>query len=386
MGKVAIVAAAVLGLGVCLAQHPQTADVQAPEARREVDAMGDYRSALRALRSRLSDVKGGFTHVVKTRPPSGEESARVTTGRFARSSGRAEVVTSWYPEGTIGNASGADPRLNSTGSAHGTRIAPARETVHCYAPGRAFLLERDSRESPFRIKYVGIDTPDHRKRVDRTLARLSDWGVAAGGIPILELISSRHFVLGKAAAEAGPDGKRQLRVSFTTRPPEGAAQPKAAGRRRFVLRSGWILVSPDQRFALHEYAFLSHAGSGPSVLDTGTVSYSDQDVDGVPTPRSVETKMISCETTEPDIRRPAEVNGRIFEEESFELDGWAFGPVSPQQFSLEAFGLASYDPTIRPSSVWRIGLVCLLVASSGLIGSMGLRRLGSRGGRTARRS
>jgi hypothetical protein len=112
-------------------------------------------------------------------------------------------------------------------------------------------------------------------------------------------------------------------------------------------------------------------------VEVGTVDYA-QGSDGVPIPKRLNTRSLSCDYTEIGPGKLETVTGKPFREETYEVSFSGFGTTPDNEFRASFFGLPDFrEQTRRPIS-GTVATTFFVLAFSGLAASLFLRHLASR--------
>jgi hypothetical protein len=244
-------------------------------------------------------------------------------------------------------------------------------------------LKRSSPQQPYSVAYFDKAMGRVRPFVDRLFANTCDAGTTAGGVPITELISSPRFSVKRVSSESDSRGKRLLRLDFSFAPKSGPGGPISDAGKRSELRSGSLLVSPEENSITRGFALVSHAGRAPSTVQVGTVEYEDRD-SGIPIPKMVRTRMLKCDSLDISTVALENVRGELFQEESFEVSVSRFGSTPDGDFSAAFFGLPDLGDEARRPIIGRLAAVMFVLAFTGFVVSSLLRFLASHSAPAAR--
>jgi hypothetical protein len=169
--------------------------------------------------------------------------------------------------------------------------------------------------------------------------------------------------------QEGSDRSRRLKIEFSIPKPD---KLKAGSR---PITSGWLVVSPDDGWLLHEYGSVTENQTKKIYTGIGHVTY-DKPGSAVPV-RSQYRVYRGVFDSDPTVSDPsfAPILGEDFEFTSFQFAG------SPESdFTLSAFGLPEFGQTVAQAATaqsrpWWILVLAVISAFAAFV----LRRLSLKG-------
>ena len=176
-----------------------------------------------------------------------------------------------------GRADAVAPNSAVPGKDAGAHESTFQESVLAYNGRHAFRLRRFSLEKPYSVAYFDKSIGPVGRSLDRAFAYACDPSTAAGGLSIARLISSPRFAVKRISSEPGKRGRRLVRLEFLMTPRPAPAGALGQFDERDEIRSGWLLLSPDENWVLREHALIIHAGKAPSVVQIGVVEYQESE-------------------------------------------------------------------------------------------------------------
>ena len=269
--------------------------------------------AVAELEGCFANVRGEFTLSGRFGIGSSHERRVASRVEFTHSGGMAKVVGRSAPQPVAGEREHARNRVDAPLELVND---PFKEVVLIYNGIYAFKLERLSAGKPNTLAYLGEDPKPVRRSLDRVLAATCDSSTTAGGVPIGKLVSSRRVSVKRITGEQDARGRRLLRIEFLVAPKPSPEHSESAGH--MELRSGWLLVSPEEHWVLLGFATAVHRGHAPSVVQAGQIEYEERG-NGIPTPRSVRTRTVSCDAIDIGQHRFEGFKGQVSQEEHFTI-------------------------------------------------------------------
>ena len=291
-----------------------------PDERR---ILSTYKDALAVLQDHFAAVAGKFRHFGRFGITSDHELRVTEECEFARSGDMAKLV-SRSTFSRRGRTDAVAPHSAVPGKDAGAPEEAFQESVLAYNGRYALKLRRFSLDKPYRVAYFDTSIGPVGRSLDRAFAHVCDPSTSAGGISIARLISRPRFAVKRISGESDNCGRRLVRLKFLMMPrstPGGA--PGEVGERDEI-RSGWLLLSPEENWVLREFAFVIHAGKAPCVVQTGVVDY-QQSEHGVPTPKLVRIRTMKRDAIDISPAGFEGIRGEVFQEETFELSVPRFG-------------------------------------------------------------
>lgn len=186
--------------------------------------------------------------------------------------------------------------------------------VSCRNDKYAFLLKWFREEEPV-VRYRGLDMKAAEEDYNQYIGKYIGASHYILNMPISRMISDPSFAI-RQVIEVPQNGKKLLRIEYDYQPKD------------LILRSGWLLVSPEDHWALQEYeCALSEKFKGRKIR--GSIQYGPP-MDGFSIPSSI--------TFLP--------NGNS--RDCFVFDAINRGDTPRREFTLPAFGLPEFD--VRPSA------------------------------------
>ncbi len=200
-----------------------------------------------------------------------------------------------------------------------------RGVVFCYNRDYSFRLSKDAGATGYTVESFQDNTEGQAPAEEKNMIhRLRVFLCAPYSLylaPISRLLSDKDFVT-RAVSRVDRDQRKMVKVDFELK-----------GRNQLPGYTGWMIVSPEEGWILHEYQYKLR-GSGAAFR--GVVEYGDS-VKGARLPKRVEHRQNSAD-------------GRSFNKESAEFLGIEFNAVPDSEFGIEGFGL----PDFRRRQTWRL--------------------------------
>jgi hypothetical protein len=308
-------------LAVALALTTEACDCcavgQADDARRLRTIGSDYAKGLAELRARFATVNG--------------------LGAYTDSRRRGVAIRSYDVEFSRKPGSYKYVIRNHAFLENGKPI-PITDSAVCSSPDLSFSLHKTEGGSVFLVSRVAkepfIDSPS------APLPKFLDTTFSLGAYPLPELLADANFELSKAE-ELTDGSKRNLKISFRR-----TVRPDPAKARSQVLSDGWVIVSPQERWATQRYEYRqvnaargSEGGPG-AVVTSGLVEYGESTL-GIPVPRRAEMKTLIRLA---GMQRKARLgeglhDGDELQVEVFEFKQIQMQPDADDAFTGRAFGL-----------------------------------------------
>jgi hypothetical protein len=316
-----------------------TADARANDEALRNRFEEEYPKALKTLEELYANATGSATLV--TEKTNRDEMTKTATRNLTFATKTPQMAKVAIHEGT-------------TISFNGTNRISKKGLVFCYNRDCSFRLSRDSEGSTFSVASFQIREDGQAPHEDLDMGhRLWLFLRAPYSLylmPLSQLLSDKRFVTG-SVSRVDRNEKAMVKAEF-----EMKGGDRSPG---FV---GWIIVSPDEGWILHEYEYKMNKSS---IVFRGSIEY------GVPAAgarlpkRVVHTRHMAAE-------------GRLVNKESVEINDIKLAEVPDYEFTLANFGLPDLQ---RPrSGTLHGGYAVWLIATSLLLGTaaVALRFTGKR--------
>jgi hypothetical protein len=265
---------------------------QEDEASLKQRVQKEYPAALKALESRFARAYG-FGR-------SSEELRIGTDGHFRSDS--AVTFASRRP-------ALAKVVLNSTRTTiKDGKTGPPREVVFCYNSKNSFWLARPAGDSKYTVQSLVASNSDGsmaRRQLQRSL-RFLDAPCTVGTLRMSAAFERPGFSIQRVST-LHRDGKLRLKIEFAVEQRGG---------------SGWVVVAPDEKWALCDYEYKDIQDS-----HEGKIEYTEP-LEGYPCPKRVTITRTRIGETLPA------------ESYKFDFDEIHSGDAPDREFTLGAFGLA----------------------------------------------
>jgi hypothetical protein len=230
--------------------------------------------------------------------------------------------------------------------------------VACMNPRYSFMLDQPMEDAPYQLADFTEGVNLNISGAVETNTRFLKYTYDYIGTPTSALLEDPSFAL-KRIAEEVKDGKKLVRIEFSVKP----------DRETNYLQSASILASPDESWAIYEFA-ATLGGVFEGITNVLTIQYGGVK-DGVPIPKIIED------------RRDENVVYR------FQFDRLRLEAPGDDEFLLSHYGLDEPPPRAeaRPRDLlaqYRLPLIAGFAALVALIVWVGSRRKPLRGSRIAR--
>jgi hypothetical protein len=281
----------VFGATCSLLFSSSLASGQEGDAARKERVQREYPAALKALESRFARAYGSGTSSEEQKIGTEGHTRNDCAVTFAsRRPDMAKVVL-----------------ISSRTTVNDGKVSQPREVVLCYNTKNSFWLAKPAGDSKYTVQSLEKDNDPKigsRRQLYHQL-RFLDAPYMVGTLRMSLAFARPGFSIGRVSS-LQKDGKPRLKIEF--------ALPQRNA-------SAWVVVAPDEKWAIHEYDYRDISDSYH-----GKVDYSEP-VEGYPVPKRVTITQTSVVKTQPP------------QSYTFDFDEFHFGDAPDREFTLAAFGL-----------------------------------------------
>ena len=243
----------------------------------------------------------------------------------------------------------------------------------CSTPSASFRVQRKPGDTAFSITH--LDDPSAKNQaMPSVVVPFLNAPYTLTGRPLSEHFSNPEFSV-TSAEEIWSHNRKMVNFNFHSK-----SEPKSKSPSARALSDGWVLVSPQEKWAVYQYEahFRSANGRSSQVFDALAVDYGDA-IQGIPIPKLVTYKRIHKSTDGKKVKKTTD--GRIVHDgdvtnlQTLRVDHLDFELEPDESFTLASFGLPELE---KPKSGFRRGTLTLqlfAVAGASLVVAVMLRYL-----------
>jgi hypothetical protein len=300
-------------LGICVLMIVIVRPSSGAEDNVKPSVPKDYPEALSRIEAYYSQVRGSAKLSIVDSLPDNKEVKRILHFSANR---RLKKIWEYRP-GKIGDKVGREV-----------------EGISCVGEDYSFRIERDRDGSSPVIRNVGSEAQlGVETTIKSVLWDLLSTPYSVLGVPIREIMSAPAFSI-TSIDHIEKQGRQLLKIAFTfesqNKPPE----------KPYPIKSGWIVVSPNENWVLREYECTFRVGKQGSGHATGAVEYrGDQVSPGVLSlPKQVVVSSIAPSGRE--TRRTLEfdeIESAIVDKHEFTLTSYGLPEIAPKKPGVGRF-------------------------------------------------